>query len=143
MTQYKTRTQGIQRKERDLKKEIPLGLLNVGWHTGTVRRISISPMTVKFEIVDSFGDKLDTSIFIRQYDAPSTINTRLKAFLAAVCADPNEVMTLADAILDDEFHVLGSLDGRAIRCKVGYNGDDLDILQFNRADRPARKELSF
>ena len=133
MSSYKARTETTKPIERDLKKEVPLGVLGIGWHNSTVRNLTVSSTSVTFNAVDQYGDKLGTRLFIRQFDNPQSINERLKAFLAAVCADENELMSLVDMLLDGELHVLGTLDGRKLRVLVGYNGNDLDIIRFTRS----------
>lgn len=139
---YKTRTAGTKRLERDLRSEVPLGVLEKGWHTATLRNISVSSTSLTCNAVDSNGDKMDTRVFIRDFADPTSINTRMKALLSAVCMDSNELMTLADAVIDGEFHMLGSLDGRKLRVEVGDNGDDLDIIKFSRCNTP-KKTLNF
>lgn len=94
-------------------------------------------------MADEHEDRLDTRLFIRAFDDPSQISTRLKAFLAATVADPNELMTLVDGIMEGEFHMLGSLAGRSIRCKVGFRGQDIDIMEFSRTDKPKRRRGFF
>lgn len=138
---YKTKTQGTKKLERDISTETLLGVLAPGWHTGRVKNLSVSSTSLTFNVVDSTKDKLDTRIFIRDFQAPGTINPRMKAFLSAVCMDSNELMTLADAVMDGEFHMLGTLDNRRIKVEVGLNGEELDILRFGRP--AAKKTLNF
>jgi len=138
---YRTRTEGTTRLERDLKREVPLGRLGIGWHTGTIS-VSVTTTSCKLNVTDSFGDTADTLVFLRRFDSPNTINERMKALLSAVCTDSNELMTLADALLDGEFHVIGSLNGRPIRVNIDWNGTELDIVRFARPTT-TRKKLSF
>lgn len=134
---YKTRTAGTARPTRDLSREVPLGILTPNkWHDVKVTSLSVSPTSVVVNVADTHGDKLDTRIFIHEFSSPSTLSTRMKAFLSAVSSDSNELMTLADQLLDGEFHVLDTVVDRQVKCKAGFKGDDIDIVQFNKVNKP-------
>lgn len=139
---YKTVTPGTKRLERDLRSEPLLGTLGLGRHTVTLSKIQATTTSVTFDCIDSHGDKLDTRVFIRDFGNPEAINPRMKALLSATAKNSEELMRLADAILDGEFHELAVLNGKRLSVEVGLNGDDLDIIRFGRAAQQ-RKPLIF
>ena len=130
---YKTVTPGTKRLERDLRSEPLLGTLGLGRHTVTLGKVQATTTSVTFVCTDNHGDKLDTRVFMRDFSNPDAINGRMKALLSATAKDSNELMRLAEAILDGEFHELAMLDGKRLTVEVGMNGDDLDVIRFGRA----------
>lgn len=140
MMSYKTRTAGTAKLERNLEREVPLGILEPNkWHDVKVTRLSVSPTSVLVYVENEHGDKLDTRLFIKDFSDHQQISMRLRAFIAATASDSNELMTLVDQLLDDEFHVLETLVNRKVKCKAGFKGKDVDITQFNKANRPVPK----
>lgn len=142
MTGYKTRTEGTQRRTRDLAKETPLGVLGFGWQDVTIDKVTCSNTSVNIHLINTFEDKIDTKFFIYRFEDPNVLHERMKALLAATCTDANEVMTLGDALLDGEFHVIGSLSGRRLRVFIGNNGEDVDVTRIGRP-LDKLKKLSF
>ena len=146
MTGYKTRTAGTARPVRDITKEVPLGILEPEqWHNVTIDGISMSSTSAVIKVSDQYDNKLDTRIFLREFRDHTQVSQKLRAFLSAATKNSAELMQIMDDLLDGEFHAIGVLAGRSVKCKVGYNGPDIDIVQFNRAgiNKPQTRSLSF